>query len=306
MKHNNTIGIIGGTLAALALLVGSAAGIAHAQTSTTTATTTPGTATTTPATTTPPVISSVSSAPSSDGTTAAITWLTNVNADSQVAYGLTSNYTATSTVNAATTTDHTVNLNGLTPNTTYHFQAISTDQFGNTGRSADMTFTTTVATTSPGNGNNGNNGGTGTTTDVQGQINNLQTQINVLQGVVASLQAQINRLAQIVNSILNGNTGGNNGGGTVTPPVTPAPATLTPSSTTVSPGTHLDFNGRNFGMEEAVNITMNGTQVGTAHADGGGNFTTGSMTMPSTPGTYTFTFTGANSGTSLNSVVTVQ
>jgi len=82
-------------------------------------------------------------------------------------------------------------------------------------------------------------------------------------------------------------------------------AQLIPANTTVRGGTSIDFTGSGFGREEQVAITLNGQTVGSAHADGGGNFTTGSMSISSTPGTYVYTFTGANSGAVRTSTVTV-
>ncbi len=82
-------------------------------------------------------------------------------------------------------------------------------------------------------------------------------------------------------------------------------AMMTPSSITARSGTNVDFNGRNFGHEESVKVTMGGSTVGSAHADGGGNFSTGSMTIPSTPGMYTYTFTGQNSNSTAMVNVTV-
>ncbi len=103
----------------------------------------------------------------------------------------------------------------------------------------------------------------------------------------------------------NGNTGGSTGG--TTPPTNTNQATLEPSNTTVAPGAHIDFNGRNFGHEENVTITLSGsTWMANAHADGGGNFTTGSLTMPTTPGSYLFAFTGDMSHITRYATVTVQ
>jgi hypothetical protein len=93
--------------------------------------------------------------------------------------------------------------------------------------------------------------------------------------------------------------------GTSTPPAQGTPS-IDNNGTTVSPGGHLNFGGRNFGREETVNITLNGVLLRTAHADGGGNFSTGSMSAPITPGTYTYVFTGQSSGRTANSVITVQ
>ena len=81
---------------------------------------------------------------------------------------------------------------------------------------------------------------------------------------------------------------------------------VTASNTIVAPGAHIDFNGRNFGHEESVVVTMGGTTVATAHADGGGNFSTGSITIPMTTGSQTYTFTGQNSGTSATVTIIVQ
>lgn len=96
-----------------------------------------------------------------------------------------------------------------------------------------------------------------------------------------------------------------NGGGTTTPPSSGG-ASIDNNGTTVKSGGHLDFVGRNFGHEENVNITLNGSLVRVVHADGGGNFSTGSMSAPTTPGTYTYVFTGQTSGRTANSVITVQ
>jgi hypothetical protein len=129
--------------------------------------------------------------------------------------------------------------------------------------------------------------------------------VTALQDDINSLQGRLNTIWQQLSVLLGGSNGGNNGGtgGTVsgTPSVMPASVTIPAGSSSV-----VDFNGRNFGHEENVTITRNGVQVGTVHADGGGNFSTGSMSVPSAAGTYTYTFAGANSGTSLSSTITVQ
>jgi hypothetical protein len=84
---------------------------------------------------------------SSTGTsTATITWFTNERSTSQIAYGSTTAYDATSTTNSALTFFHQVTLSGLTSGTTYHFAARSADAAGNVGTSADMTFTTGAVT----------------------------------------------------------------------------------------------------------------------------------------------------------------
>jgi hypothetical protein len=100
------------------------------------------------------------------------------------------------------------------------------------------------------------------------------------------------------------------GPATSTPPTNPTQpstnATVTPENSTVTPQQHIDFNGRDFNHEEDVTVTENGSSIETVHADGGGNFSTGSLTAPATPGTYTYTFTGNTYGDTASATVTVS
>jgi hypothetical protein len=91
--------------------------------------------------TTPPVISSVSVS-NITGTGATVTWSTNEAADSQVEYGLTTSYGSTTTLDTSLVTSHSVNLNGLTQNTTYYFRVKSKDEVGNLATGNDLTFNT--------------------------------------------------------------------------------------------------------------------------------------------------------------------
>src|SRR3989344_7780292 len=99
-----------------------------------------------------PVISSVAVSDVSQ-TSVKVTWTTDENANSVVEYGTTDSYGATKS-DTTMTTSHSLTLDGLSSNTTYHFNAKSTDSGGNTGESGDYTFvsskastTTTVTTT---------------------------------------------------------------------------------------------------------------------------------------------------------------
>ncbi len=74
-------------------------------------------------------------------TSARVTWDTNEDADSTVAYGLTSLYSS-SEEDDELTTSHSILLTGLTPDTEYHFQVLSTDASSNQAFSDDDTFTT--------------------------------------------------------------------------------------------------------------------------------------------------------------------
>ena len=70
-----------------------------------------------------------------------ITWTTNEAANSQVAYGTTTNYGLASS-SASLVTSHSINLGGLSASTTYQYQIVSTDALGNTATSTDQSFTT--------------------------------------------------------------------------------------------------------------------------------------------------------------------
>lgn len=75
-------------------------------------------------------------------TGATITWTANENANRQVFYGLTTDYTFATKVSTVKKRGHTVILTKLLPNTLYHFQIRGTDEAGNLGVSGDFTFTT--------------------------------------------------------------------------------------------------------------------------------------------------------------------
>lgn len=98
----------------------------------------------------------------------------------------------------------------------------------------------------------------------------------------------------------SGNTGMNMG--STTNPSNPNNGMMTgmisPQNPSVRLGTSVNFTGSGFGHEESVTVMLNGNTVTTAHADGGGNFSTGSLSLPWTMGTYTYTFMGQSSGIS--------
>ncbi len=88
----------------------------------------------------PPVLSAVAAAPFVSSAT--VSWTTNVGANSQVEYGLTASYGASTTLNSSLVTAHTQALAGLSGGTLYHFRVHSADAAGNPAVSADFTFTT--------------------------------------------------------------------------------------------------------------------------------------------------------------------
>jgi len=88
---------------------------------------------------TAPVISNIQTSVSE--ATAIITWTTDEAGNSTVNYGLNSTYGLSSS-DETLETNHSLLLTGLTPSTSYHFQAVSTDLSGNKRSSTDQTFTT--------------------------------------------------------------------------------------------------------------------------------------------------------------------
>jgi len=76
--------------------------------------------------------------------TATITWITNESANSFVQYGIDENYGSTQG-EYGTRTSHSVTLNGLLSDITYHFKIRSTNSSDLEGVSEDDTFTTEIA-----------------------------------------------------------------------------------------------------------------------------------------------------------------
>lgn len=72
---------------------------------------------------------------------AVINWSTDDEADSQVNYGLTSQYGVVREP-VADKREHSIRLDELEPATTYHFRVLSADEFGNQTVSGDFTLTT--------------------------------------------------------------------------------------------------------------------------------------------------------------------
>jgi hypothetical protein len=104
--------------------------------------------TTTTPDTTPPTISNVQ-ATGITTSGATITWTTDEAADTQVEYGLTTAYGSSTTLNTTLVTSHSQALSGLSASTLYHYRVKSKDAAGNPATSADFTFTTAAADTTP-------------------------------------------------------------------------------------------------------------------------------------------------------------
>ena len=92
---------------------------------------------------TPPIISSVTSS-SITSSSANVSWTTDKTSDSQVEYGLDTNYGSSTSLNSSLVTSHTVSVAGLTGSTLYHYRVKSRDSLGNLSISTDQTFTTSI------------------------------------------------------------------------------------------------------------------------------------------------------------------
>lgn len=90
---------------------------------------------------TPPPISGISVSGVTD-TSAVISWKTSEPGGGQVEYGKTTGYGLITSLNEHLITSHSVSLNSLQSNTTYHFRVRSLDSLGSKAVSADYTFTT--------------------------------------------------------------------------------------------------------------------------------------------------------------------
>jgi hypothetical protein len=113
----------------------------------------------------PPVISSIS-VTNITAFGATINWVTDEPADSQVDYGATAAYGASSALDSTLILTHSRTLTSLTPNSLYHYRILSRDASGNLGTSGDLTFATApVSTTNTffvaPNGNDNNSGTAG-------------------------------------------------------------------------------------------------------------------------------------------------
>jgi phosphodiesterase/alkaline phosphatase D-like protein len=95
--------------------------------------------------TTPPIITAIVKNGENSSTKQLITWTTNEPSDTRLAHGVTSTYGPQPPIIVDTTsavTSHSVELTGLSPSTTYHFQIGSQDPSLNLAQQPDDTFVT--------------------------------------------------------------------------------------------------------------------------------------------------------------------
>jgi uncharacterized membrane protein YgcG len=127
---------------------------------------------------TPPVISSISVG-SLNTSSVTLTWLTNESSDTQVEYGLTTDYGQSTTLDSSLTTTHTVNVGSLLTHTMYHYRVKSRDADGNLGTSSDGTFTTASSVSSGGGGGYSGGGGGGGNTGTVSVEPSPDTGVNI-------------------------------------------------------------------------------------------------------------------------------
>jgi chitodextrinase len=75
-------------------------------------------------------------------TSAVVSWLTDEPSNTQLSYGLNTNYELSEPTDNSYVTSHTVSIDGLNPATTYHVKLKSADSAGNEGISNDVTIVT--------------------------------------------------------------------------------------------------------------------------------------------------------------------
>ncbi|MBI2399591.1 MAG: PKD domain-containing protein [Deltaproteobacteria bacterium] len=97
--------------------------------------------TTAPADTTPPALANIQVV-NITASSATVTWTTDEASTTQVEFGSSGNYTASTALDSLLETVHSVQITGLQSFTNYNFRVVSTDKSGNTAVSAGSTFTT--------------------------------------------------------------------------------------------------------------------------------------------------------------------
>lgn len=142
---------------------------------------------------------------------------------------------------------------------------------------------------------------TGTTTPPDLSNVDKQTLLNLissLQRQIDMIMAQLHQLQQQIMNNNNNGSGNEGGTSTTTPTTTPvqSSALIRAAATTVVIGDDTDFAGEKFGANESVVMSNDGQNMMTFQTDKEGNFNTGSIFVPRTPGTKTYVFTGQTSG----------
>ena len=126
---------------------------------------------------------------------ATISWTTDIPADTQIDYGLTSAYGSTTPLVTALTTSHSQTVTGLAANQLYHFRVRSRDATATLATSANSTFATLLGVASPGtltdsSNSNGLNA-TQFTTARGGTLTSLAVHVGPVDAAAANRQFQL-------------------------------------------------------------------------------------------------------------------
>ena len=230
---------------------------------------------------------------------ATITWDTDEPALSQVQFGLSESDLENESLTlftASETFDHSVELSGLESDTTYFYRAVSTDGDDNTTLSDIESFTTLSGDDEP--------------STLDRLINALERLMGAFPAFQSQIQDFIDQLQDDDNGDGDGNGDGNGNGdgdgdGNGDGDGDNGTASVDQDGMTVQAGTGIDFAGRGFGPEEQVRITLDGDLIGTGFTNLAGSFTSGSLSVPDEPGTYTYTFVGQETGRTATATLTL-
>ena len=175
-------------------------------------------------------------------TSVAVSWQTNLAANSQLEYGTTTNYGSTSPMDSTMVMSHQETLGSLKPGTLYHYRAHSTDAANGAAVSSDQIFTTAADTTAP-------------TVSITSPAANATLSGTVNLSATASDNVAV---ASVQFKVDNANSGA---------AITVAPYGIALSTTTLSDGNHIltavatDTSG-NAATSAGVAVKVNNTTPG--------------------------------------------
>lgn len=126
---------------------------------------------------------------------ATISWTTDIPADTQIDYGLTSSYGSTTPLVATLTTSHSQTVTGLAANQLYHFRVRSRDGTGTLSTSGNSTLATLLGVATPGtltDSSNANGMNASQFTTVRGgTLRSVAVHVGVVDANVANRQFQV-------------------------------------------------------------------------------------------------------------------
>jgi hypothetical protein len=201
-------------------------------------------------------------------------------------------YATVAVVHAQTTTSTSTATSTITGTVVGTSTATSTASSTANGTITASTTGTSTATST----------GTSTATSTSATLDMLIAQ---LRDLASRFPDYFNAIAAFISQLLNGSSSGTATSTATSTIGMTGGAYIDQNGGFVRAGESIDFGGHGFMHEEQIAVTMGGVLIATAHADGGGNFSTGSLRVPNAPGTYTYVFTGER-GDMAHAVLTVR